>query len=81
MILRGASVSGDGPEPHFLHDGVRYLSTCDRMIRMLVFRIIVIRDDRSAPEARSVHSIGVNFRFSLARANKILQWPQPLSMG
>ena len=64
MILRGASVSGDGPEPHFLHDGVRYLSTCDRTIRMLVFRIIMVRDDRSAPEARSVHSIGVNFRFS-----------------
>ena len=64
MILRGASVSGDGPEPHFLHDGVRFLKKCDRTIRMLVFRIIMIRDDRGAPEARSVHSIGVNFRFS-----------------
>ena len=64
MILRGASVSGDGPEPHFLHDGVRYLSNCDRTIRMFVFRIILSRDERSAPEACSVHSIGVNFRFS-----------------
>ena len=63
MILRGASVSGDGPEPHFLHDGVRYLSNCDRTIRMLVFRIILIRDERSAPEARSVHSVRVYFRF------------------
>ena len=64
MVIRGASASGDAPEPHVLHDGVRFLTNCDRTIRMLVFRIIVIRDDRSAPEARSVHSIGVNFRFS-----------------
>ena len=64
MVIRGASVSGDAPEPHFPHDGVRFLTNCDRTIRMIVFRIILIRDERSAPEARSVHSVGVNFRFS-----------------
>ena len=78
MIFRGASVSGDGPEPHFLHDGVRYLSNCDRTIRMLVFRIILIRDERSAPEARSVDSIGVNFRFSGKGQRNTLMAPATL---
>ena len=66
IVIRGASVSGDASEPHFLHEGVRSQSNCDRTIRMFVFRIVLVRDERSAPEVRSVHSIGVNFRHSLA---------------